>query len=101
MMNKKLIVASVVFGLSMTACAPKGPVEPIKSPKQVWIEAHPTSMGDAGECIEFDGEDCDEDPYDLDDMTEYDKHGYTKPPTKPAAKKTPAAPKPKVTGTRR
>lgn len=94
-MKVKFLAAATIL-VVLAGCAPKGPVEPIKSPRQIWIEAHPTSMGDAGECIEYDGEDCDLDPYDLDDMTEYDKHGYSKAPT-PKTKK----PSPKPTKTRR
>lgn len=90
------LVGSLLALILLGACAPKGPVEPIKSPRDLWIEAHPTSVGDAGECIEFDGEPCDDDPFDLDDMTEYDKHGYSK---KPSPKPVKTA-KPRVTKTR-
>lgn len=93
-MVKKTLTAVTMLAV-LTACAPTGPVEQIKSPKDLWIEAHPTHAGPNGECLEFDDEPCDEDPFDLDDMTEYDKHGYSKKLT-PKPKTTP---KPKVTRT--
>lgn len=93
-MKVKLLIAAGVL-VSLTACAPTGPVEPVKSPRDLWIEAHPTSIGDAGECIEFDGEECDDDPYDLDDMFELDKP--SKRPVKSPAPRWSGGPKPKTT----
>lgn len=78
----------------MAGCASSGPTEPVKSPRQQWIETHPTSMGDAGECLEADGEECDADPYDLDDMFEVDGHGPSRVAT-PKVTSSPAA-KPKT-----
>lgn len=91
-----LIFSVSMIVLALAACAPTGPVEQIKSPKDLWIEAHPTHAGPNGECIEFDDEPCDADPFDTDDMTEYDKHGYSKKPTPRVVKSTPAV-KPKPT----
>lgn len=113
-----IAVGAACVAIILTGCSPSpGPVEQIKSPTQIWIEAHPTYTGDAGECIEWDGEPCDEDPFDTDDMTEWDKHNMSaspkvtprpmktglQPAPTPAAKKTsaPAAPKPKPKTTRR
>jgi hypothetical protein len=93
-MKKTIALAALVLLTAGTVgCAPKGPVEPIKSPRQIWIEAHPTHLGPNGECIEFDDEPCDADPFDTDDMTEYDKHGYSKKPS-PRPMKTASQPKP-------
>lgn len=94
------LMGVVALGITLTACAPKGPVEPYKSPEQVWIEAHPTHAGDAGECIEFDGELCDDDPYDLDDLTEVDSHktpGVSKPSARPSPRPVKTAAQPKTT----
>lgn len=88
------LAGAVALALAVAACAPSGPVEPIKSPRQLWIEAHPTHAGPNGECVEADDELCDEDPHDLDDMDEYDKHGYSKAaspkPSRSKIKPTPA-----------
>lgn len=89
-------IAAASLAIVLSGCAPKGPVEPVKSPKQVWIEAHPTHAGPNGQCIEFDDEPCDEDPFDLDDMDEYDKHGYSKKPS-PKATRPKTSPKPATT----
>ena len=97
-----LLIASagIIAMVLLSGCAPTGPVEQVKSPKQIWIEAHPTHAGPNGECIEFDDEPCDDDPFDTNDMTEYDKHGMTRPPSaKPTTKVRPsvkatAGPKP-------
>lgn len=55
-----LLVGAVI----LTGCEAK----PVKSREQIWIEAHPTQGGQDGQCIEFDGEDCDDDPFDLNDL---------------------------------
>lgn len=73
---------------ALLGCTPKGPVEQQKTPQQIWVDAHPTHTNDKGECIEFDDEPCDDDPYDLDDWSE----SYHKTP---AAKKT--TPRPMLT----
>lgn len=61
------IPVSTALGMTLVAC---GPSAPVKTPQQVWIEAHPTHTDLKGECIEFDGEVCDDDPFDLDDFFE-------------------------------
>lgn len=96
-----LVMGVISVGVIMAGCAPKGPVEPVKSPRQVWIEAHPTHAGPNGECLEQDDEPCDEDPHDLDDMTEYDKHGYTKAPSPKVSKKPTTKTSPRPATTRR
>lgn len=64
------------------------------NPRDTWIDTHPTHAGPNGECIEADGEPCDDDPYDLDDLFESD--GKPKLPTvKPASKRP--SPKPMQT----
>jgi hypothetical protein len=79
----------LAFGLivGLAACAES--VTPDKTPQQVWIDAHPTHLGPNGECIEFDDEPCDDDPYDLEDW--YESYHKT-----PAAKKP--SPRPMQTG---
>lgn len=89
-----LVLSALLIGLSMAACQSSGPV---KTPQQVWIEAHPTHTGPNGECIEFDDEPCDADPYDLDDWFE----SYNKTPavkkTSPRPMQTARQPAPKTT----
>lgn len=94
----------LALAVALSACTPS---EPVKSREQVWIETHPTHAGDAGECIEFDGELCDEDPFDLDDLYEKE-HGTPRPrasvthvPTKAASPKAKATSKPRPATTRR
>lgn len=93
-----LILSLAIVGLALAGCAPKGPV---KTPQQVWIDAHPTHQGPNGECIEFDDEPCDDDPFDLDDWSEsYHKTPVVKKPSpRPmlTANQPKATPKPKTT----
>ena len=91
-----LVVAAVVLVVTMvSACTPSGPTQPQLSPKDLWISAHPTHSDDQGLCVEFDGELCDEDPYDLDDLFEI---GETKKSSvKPKPKASTAKPKPAPT----
>lgn len=90
-----LVLAAAIIVAALAGCAPTGPTEPQKTPQQIWIEAHPTHLNDRGECIEFDDEPCDEDPYDLDDW--YESFNKTKAPSKkpsPKPMKTAFQPKP-------
>lgn len=94
-------VGAVCLAIILTGCAPKGPVEQQKTPQQVWIDAHPTHVGDKGQCVEFDDEPCDDDPYDLDDW--YESFNKTKAPAKkpsPRPMLTANQPKPSAKRTR-
>lgn len=99
-----LLVAAVVIlaVVMLSACAPSGPTEPQLNPKDLWISAHPTHSDDRGLCREFDGELCDEDPYDLDDLWELDetKKSSAKPKVKVSARPK-ASVKPAPAPTRR
>jgi hypothetical protein len=76
------VKAALAFGLIMGLAACAESVTPDRTPQQVWIDAHPTHQGPKGECIEFDGELCDDDPYDLDDWYEsYHKTPAVKKPS--------------------
>lgn len=90
-----IIVVAFVLAMSLVGCAPSGPV---KTPQQVWIEAHPTHLNERGECIEADDELCDEDPHDLEDFYEEQakKRGESKKPS-PKPMQTAFQPKPKRT----
>lgn len=87
-----IILAAAAIGLTLVGCAPSGPV---KTPQQVWIEAHPTHLNERGECIEADDELCDEDPHDLEDFYEEQakKRGGSKKPS-PRPMQTAYQPKP-------
>lgn len=91
------LMGVVALGITLAACAPSGPVEPYRSPEQLWIEAHPTHAGTNGECIEADGELCDDDPFDLDDMNEADSHVTGSKRPSPRASTRKASPKPATT----
>lgn len=78
---------AVVLAGGLAACNDKDP----RTPGQVWIDDHPTHVGPNGECIEFDDEPCDADPFDLDDLLDGpDRKSPSgkKPSTKPAPRKT-------------
>lgn len=60
------------------------------SSERPWIDTHPTHAGPNGECIEFDGEPCDNDPHDLDDLFEKAKPSSGKKPSAAPVRKTPA-----------
>lgn len=77
-----MVAVTVMAGCQQDPQAP--------SREQAWIEAHPTHAGPGGECVEFDDEPCDQDPFDLDDL---DGDGVKVPSLKPAVKVSPAAPK--------
>lgn len=72
---------------------------PPKNPTDVWIEQHPYHYDEKGNCIEADGEPCDADPYDLDDMYEADHKtpGAAKTSGKPKVSSPKASPKPATT----
>lgn len=61
-----------------------------QSTRDQWIIEHPIRTDDQGRCWEFDGEPCDEDPFDLDDLWE---PGEVKAPKAKISVK-PVAPKP-------
>jgi hypothetical protein len=88
--KKNLASGALAFGLILGLAACAESVTPNRSPQQVWIDAHPTYPGDDGQCIEFDGEVCDDDPFDLDDMAKY-------PHLLPSSKPVPSAPRPMQT----
>ncbi len=94
MKNRKLASGIAAFGLivGLAACAES--VTPDKTPQQVWIDAHPTYLNSAGQCMEADDEPCDEDPYDLDDWYE-SFHGTKAPSKKPSPKPMLTANQPK------
>lgn len=97
------LMGVVALGIALAACAPSGPVEPVRSRRDLWIEAHPTYAGPNGECIEADDEPCDDDPFDLDDLVEYDRHASKAPSPKVSKPKASTRPKtsPKPATTRR
>lgn len=84
---------AVVLGLALGGCTsqPEGPSE-----RQQWIDAHPTHAGPNGECVEDDGELCDDDPFDLDDL--YESKGVPVSSRKPSPRPmlTANQPKPKA-----
>lgn len=96
-LNKNLASGALAFGLILGLAACAESVTPGKTPQQVWIDAHPTTLNGDGECIEFDGEPCDDDPYDLDDWYE-SFHGTKAPSKKPTPRPmlTANQPKPSV-----
>lgn len=59
------------------------------SSERTWIDTHPTHAGLNGECVEYDGEPCDDDPHDLDDLFEGSKLSSKKPSPAPV-RRTPA-----------
>jgi hypothetical protein len=93
-----LVAAAFAIVMAVAGCAPSGPV---KTPQQVWIDAHPTHQGPNGECIEFDDEPCDDDPFDLDDWYEstHKTPAVKKQSPRPmlTANQPKATPKPKTT----
>ncbi len=81
-LNKNLTSGALAFGLILGLAACAESVTPDQTPQQVWINAHPTHTGPNRECIEFDDEPCDDDPYDLDDWFEvYHKTPAVKKPS--------------------
>lgn len=91
-----VLIAAVLVAMILAGCTPSGPIEPQQSPRDLWISAHPTSLDEFGRCVEFDGELCDEDPYDLDDLWELD--ATKKSSAKPKASIKPkASPRPATT----
>jgi hypothetical protein len=76
----------LVLTVATVACEAR----PLKSREQLWQEAHPTQTGQDGQCIEFDGEDCDSDPFDLDDLYE-----SAKPSKRPSSRPMQTANQPK------
>ena len=95
-----LILSLAVVGLTLVGCGAQ------ETPRDTWIDTHPTSVNSDGQCVEFDGEPCDDDPYDLDDLFESDgkpklpslKPGSARPSPKPMlTAKQPAPPAPKRT----
>lgn len=100
-MNRRALSGVLAFGLIVALAACAESTGPTKTPQQVWIDAHPTSVGDSSQCIEFDGEPCDEDPYDLDDwFEEFHKTPAVKKES-PRPMKTASQPKPSPRKTRR
>lgn len=73
---RMVFVAAVAFA-ALVACTSK-PVDP--------CEVHPTRGNFSGDCVEFDGEACDEDPCDADDLFDHAKPSKVKASTKPAVK---------------
>lgn len=80
-------VAAVLVAGALTACDPK------PTPEQL----HPTYGGPSGECIEWDHEPCDDDPFDTDD----DDIHLPKPSKKPTPRPMQTANQPKPRTTRR
>lgn len=83
-MIKKSAPALILLAV-LTACA--GQDEPVDP-----CAVNPTYTNILGQCVEADGEPCDQDPCDADDDTEVG-HDIDKP--KPKKTTAPAKPKPK------
>lgn len=88
--------SGVTLALILSGCSSGPQIAPHKTHEQIWIDAHPTHAGPNGECVEFDGEPCDADPHDLDDLREARVHRspspspkVVKPSSKPAVKPSP------------
>lgn len=75
---RPLRVAVATGALAVTLAACGSDQQPVQQPQP-----------QPAPCIEADGEPCDEDPFDLDDL--FEKH-KTKAPAKTTGVKTPAAP---------
>lgn len=95
-LNKNLTSGIAAFGLILALAACAETVTPDRSPQQVWIDTHPTHLGSDGECIEFDGEPCDDDPFDWFDAyhngvpsTKSSPKPLTKVSSRPTPVKTP------------
>jgi hypothetical protein len=84
------IVAGLILAASLAACNDEV-IDP--------CEVNPTSTGIFGQCVEADGELCDDDPCDADDFIDMDSHPTGKPTPKVTGKPTPEVtrkPTPKV-----
>lgn len=85
-MNKHVTAGALVLLLAtMGACE-------TRTPEQL----RPTHGGWSGECLEWDGEPCDDDPFDTDD-----DHPVWVPGSPKPSPKTPITRKPMTTTTRR
>jgi hypothetical protein len=73
---------AVVLAAGLSACDNE-PFDPCK--------VNPTTVSSTGQCLEADGEVCDDDPCDSDDFDGKDSHRSPKPKvTKPKPKISPA-----------
>ena len=77
-MNKFLLAGILSAGLVLTGCNGG-------TPSQI----NPTYGGPQGQCVEADGEPCDDDPFDMDDLFEKKKTPAPKVSSKPVTR-TPA-----------
>ena len=78
-MRFRSVAAAFILAASLTAC--DDTVNP--------CGVNPTSAGIFGQCVEADGELCDDDPCDADDFMDVDSHKTRKPTpkvTRPAVK---------------
>ena len=84
-MNKFLVAGIISAGLVLSGCNGGTPTQ-----------VNPTYGGPQGQCMEADGEPCDDDPFDMDDLFE-DSHKKSTP----TPKRVVPSPKPRVTTARR
>lgn len=81
------------IGVAMVAAVALVGCDQVGTPAQI----HPTHAGPNGECVEWDDEPCDDDPFDTDDLVEL--WPTKKSSSKPAPQPSPA--KPRTATTRR
>lgn len=85
-----IMAGALAVAMALAGCSSGPQLQPRKTYEQVWIEAHPTHAGPNGECVEWDDEPCDDDPFDLDDLREA-KIKVTSPAAKPKPSPSPTA----------
>lgn len=73
------VAVGAFLAVSLAACGDSPPVDP--------CQVQPTRTNVFGQCVEYDGEACDDDPCDADDLTESDGSGHKKPTAKPKVTK--------------
>ena len=92
-----LILAGLGTLMAVAGCS-----ERVPTPRDMWVDQHPIHYNEDGDCIEADGEPCDEDPYDLNDFFELERKKASPQVTKtPGAVKSSAKPSTKPRSTPR
>lgn len=87
-MKKTIVALAAATGLLLTASGCN--------------DSQPAEQPQPLQCVEADGEPCDDDPLDLDDLLKHPKTpSTTKQPTKPVMPPVVTVPKPKTPITRR